>query len=60
METIKHAGGRPPLPPGNRAATTLAIRLREDQKAAYDATAKAKGVKTAAWIKATLDSAVKS
>jgi len=56
----KHPGGRPPLPPGNRAATTLTIGLREDQKAAYDATAKAKGVKTAAWIKATLDSAVKS
>lgn len=57
---MKHAGGRPPLPPSTRAATTLTIRLREDQKAAYDATAKASGVKTASWIKATLDSAVKS
>jgi hypothetical protein len=57
MDATKHAGGRPPLPLGTRAGATLTIRLREDQKAAYDATAHASGVKTAAWIKQTLDNA---
>jgi len=49
--------GRPPKPPEERATERVEFTCREDQKAAYQAAADAKGIKLAAWIKTVLDRA---